>query len=444
MKQNGYSHSIGRWPEVLSPSLTRLLVDCHMINYLDSCSSEEVAAYQNHQISVLLSHAARNSDWWRIRLGIKKGDRSLSFSQIPLLTRDDLRESIAQAGGPLQTPGTHGEIDVAQTSGSSGIPLTFYYTGLVARLNQAYSWLDRQRRGVDSSKRVARFSVHLEPHEGPHLLSSESKLLHKSAEYQRRSQQFTLAEHAQWIKDIQPNYIIGHPTLLSGIIDELAGDANAPRVDLLITFAETVTSDFRRRAKAVLGASTADRYSSQELGPLAFQCPQNEEYYHVAIGNVRVEVLDENGAPSAPGEIGRIYATGLHTLANPIVRYELGDLASLLPRCVCGHPHATLANLLGRERFLLKMPDGSRRYVNFGARHWLSIAPLDEARIVQYVPSVITAEYVMKRPLTADEHQLFLDLLKREITPDIRFEVVRLPSINWGTSYKRQDVVSFI
>lgn len=435
---------MANWPDVLSPKLVTLLGDCHMINHLDSQDWSEVRAFQSRRLSELLSHAAKHSEWWRDRLSMDKDSRKLTFSHLPLMTRADLRESIRLAGGALPVPVQHGVVHKAATSGSSGVPLNFYYSDLVGRLNGAHSWLDRQRRGIDSRQRIVRFSVHLEPHEGTHVMGDESPLLARSAEYQRRAQQFTIAEHAQWIKDIAPNYIVAHPTILSGIMDELEQDPEAPKVELLLTYAETVTPQFRQRAKMILGAETADRYSSQELGPLAFQCPKSEAHYHLASTNVRLEVLDESGQPCPWGAIGRVHATGLHTFANPIVRYELGDLAAMAPECVCGHPHPVLHQLLGRERFLLKMLDGSRRYVNFGARHWLRVAPLDEARIVQYQRDLITAEYVMERELTSQEHQAFTQLLRDEISPDVTYAIVRKQHIDWGPSYKRQDIISLV
>lgn len=432
------------WPEQTPPQLANLLVDCHMIELIESKSWSEVRDYQNRRIAELLKHGVKQSAWWRERIGNFGDGQKLTFNQVQPMTRADLRHSIASAGGSLPVPSGHGAIGQAATSGSSGVPLHFYYSALSGRINAAHYWLDRRRRGIDSSKRVARFSVHLEEHAGPHILTSGNEILERAPEYQRRAQQFNIEEHAHWIKTIAPNYIVAHPTILSGIMDVLENDPGRPQVEALLTYAETVTTNFRSRAKTILGAKTADRYSSQELGPLAFQCPVSDSHYHIASTNVRLEVLNELGKPCEFGEIGRIHATGLHTFANPIVRYELGDLATMLPQCVCGHSHPVLTNLLGRERFLLKMPDGSRRYVNFGARHWLKIAPLKEARIVQYKSDVITAEYVMDRDLSDSEHQAFLLLLQMEISPDVSYEIVRLPEIAWGPSYKRQDIISLV
>src|SRR5215207_1571516 len=108
------------------------------------------------------------------------------------------------------------------------------------------------------------------------------------------------------------------------------------------------------------------------------------------------------------------------------------------PQCVCGHLHPVLTNLLGRKRFLVRLPSGARKYVAFNARDWLPIAPIREYRIVQVTEGVIHAEFVLDRALTPEEHDNALAKLKRDISPDLTYKVVQVETIDWGPSYKRQ------
>jgi phenylacetate-CoA ligase len=222
------------------------------------------------------------------------------------------------------------------------------------------------------------------------------------------------------------------------------GRVEAPAVEKLLTFAETVSPEFRKRARSVLGARVVDRYSCEETGPLAFQCPQSDDHYHIASTNVFLEVLDENGNPSPPGMPGRVIVTGLHNYASPAVRYELRDLASWMPECVCGHSHPVLTNLLGRTRFLVRLPSGDRKHVAFNARDWLPILPVREYRIVQVAEGVIHGEFVLERPITPEEHDRALLKLQRDISPDLTYKIIQVDKIDWGPTYKRQDVVSLV
>jgi phenylacetate-CoA ligase len=247
------------------------------------------------------------------------------------------------------------------------------------------------------------------------------------------------------LAEVRPDYIVGHPTVLSGILDVYEeGRLAPPRVDKLFTLAETVSPEFRRRARSVLGAKIMDIYSCAEIGPLAFQCPHSNEHYHMASANSFLELLDDEGNACSPGAVGRVFVTGLHNYASPVVRYELGDLASWQPECVCGHSHPVLTNLLGRKRFLVRLPSGDRKYVAFNARHWLSIAPVKEHRVVQVSEGVINLELVLDRPITPSEREAALATLHRDISPDLTYEVMQVEKIDWGPSYKRQDVISLV
>ncbi|MDF2797482.1 MAG: hypothetical protein K0R85_226 [Devosia sp.] len=434
----------GAWPDRIDDGLARLLVDSHMIAFHERQPGAAMRRYQLGCIERLLHHARKHSHWWRERLSAMESGASIRLADLPLLGRAEFRASL-EATGALPVPPSHGRVTSASTSGSSGIPLTFHSTGLVGRLNQAQYWQDRIRQGVDSSRTIARFSVHLANHEGEHVARRPNPVLGVGTELQRRPQQFTIEQHAAWLSEVAPGYIISHPTVLTGVMDVFEeGKLAPPKPAALLTYAESLPPDFRARARKIFGAKTLDRYSSQEVGPIAFQCPSSDQHYHVANSHVLVEVLDQNGKPLAPGELGRVYVTSLHNYAGPILRYELGDLAALLPRCPCGHAQPALTRILGRERFLVRLPSGGRAYVNFGARHWLKIAPVSECRLVQTQPLRIEAEYVMDRAMTPAEEQALVALLRHEISPEIDYVVQRLDAIAWGPTYKRQDVVSLV
>ena len=116
-------------------------------------------------------------------------------------------------------------------------------------------------------------------------------ILGLNEEFQRRSKQFTVEEHARWIAEVKPGYVYASATLLMGFLDSYEqGIASPPAAPVLalLSFAETVTPQLRRQARRVLGARVLDRYSSEEIGPMAFQCPVSDEHYHLAATNALV------------------------------------------------------------------------------------------------------------------------------------------------------------
>ena len=85
-------------------------------------------------------------------------------------------------------------------------------------------------------------------------------------------------------------------------------------------------------------------YSTQELGHIAIQCP--EERFHVNQETHLVEI-EESHRNAGYGEI---IVTPLMECAMPLIRYKPGDLVSPgSTRCRCGHQHQILDEILGRS-----------------------------------------------------------------------------------------------
>jgi phenylacetate-CoA ligase len=438
------SDGLDRWPERVDSKVAARLVDSRIILFYERQPYQAIREFQTRRILTLLTHAIEKSEWWRNRLAGAQRKDGIHFADIPLMSRNEYRESIEAHGGSLRLPPEQGAAVENSTSGASGVALKFFYSGLSGRLNSSHYYADYERQGADLNRLRVHFSIKLQEHAGDAVWKRPDRIL-GVANLHRRAQQFTIEQHAHWLAEVRPAAIVSHPTLLSGILSVYEeGRVQPPRVDKVFTFAETVSTDFRKRVRTILGATVADRYSCEEIGPLAFQCPQSDEHYHIASTNIFLELLEDSEKPCEPGSVGRVFVTGLHNYASPVVRYELGDLASWQPQCVCGHSHPVLTNLLGRKRFLVRLPSGARKYVAFNARDWLPIAPVREYRIVQVTEGVIHAEFVLDRALTPEEYDNALAKLKRDISPNLTYKVVQVETIDWGPSYKRQDVVSLV
>jgi phenylacetate-CoA ligase len=80
-----------------------------------------------------------------------------------------------------------------------------------------------------------------------------------------------------------------------------------------------------------------DVYAANEVGPIAWECPQHRGALHLNDDVQWTEILDENDRPVQPGETGQVVVTQLLCRSQPLLRYRIGDLARLLrDRCSCG------------------------------------------------------------------------------------------------------------
>ncbi len=85
-----------------------------------------------------------------------------------------------------------------------------------------------------------------------------------------------------------------------------------------------------------------------EAGILGYEC-QAHRGLHVPEDHLFIEVLDPDGAPVAPGEMGELVVTTFRREAMPFIRYRLGDLGALrTDPCPCGRTHVMIKGILGK------------------------------------------------------------------------------------------------
>jgi len=113
----------------------------------------------------------------------------------------------------------------------------------------------------------------------------------------------------------------------------------------------------RMLCREVWDVPLVDNYSAQEFGHIALQCPESNAY-HVQSESLLVEVIDKNGRPCTPGQIGRVVVSTLQNFAMPLLRYEIGDYAEVGEPCRCGRGLPVLNRIVGRSRNMFRLPDG--------------------------------------------------------------------------------------
>ncbi|MFN2505143.1 MAG: phenylacetate--CoA ligase family protein, partial [Acidimicrobiales bacterium] len=178
-------------------------------------------------------------------------------------------------------------------------------------------------------------------------------------------------------------------------------------------FGEVVDDKVRVACREAFGVPLVDMYSSQEVGYLALQCPENEQY-HLQSEHLLVEVLDDDGEPCLPGRIGRVVATTLHNFATPLLRYAVGDYAQVGEPCPCGRGLPVLTRVVGRQRNMFTLPNGDQFWPSFGDptdfRKALSGLPrLQQFQVIQRSVDDLEVRVVTERPFRANEESAVRD-----------------------------------
>jgi len=237
----------------------------------------------------------------------------------------------------------------------------------------------------------------------------------------------------RFLREVEPQILHGLPTVLAELAIRADRDDWRPsRLAAIFTASEALTPATRRQIEASLGAPVIDSYAAVEAF-VGWQC-ERRDGFHINVDSVIVEVLDESGVPTSPGEVGRVAITTLDNPAMPLIRYAIGDMAIAGDGrpCPCGRTEPLLPRVLGRQvPFLLV--DG-RQVSPWGVlarAHELTF--IRQLQLAQTAPSVVRVN-VLPRPGRAVEEGALRALIAAELGDDIRVEVAildeyrRLPS----------------
>jgi phenylacetate-CoA ligase len=185
-------------------------------------------------------------------------------------------------------------------------------------------------------------------------------------------------------------------------LDDLAAFAEREGIEVtpqraIISTAGTLQRHMRERIERVFGCRPFDRYGSREVGDIAGECSHHEGL-HVFPWTSFVEVLDDNDSPAEPGAPGRIVVTSLANFAMPLLRYEIGDRASLVaedaPQCPCGRGGQRISQLLGRTVDTFKAADGTLINGEYFTHMLYFKDFVERFQVVQHSPSQVTYRLV--------------------------------------------------
>src|SRR5688500_697888 len=108
---------------------------------------------------------------------------------------------------------------------------------------------------------------------------------------QRRTEQFSIEEHARWLTETNLAYLLTAPSVLAGILDVYDSGAWLPR-----QWSRYLPWLKRFRLSCACGhglfwAPQSRTNILHDVRPLAFQCPSgSDQYYYIASTNALVEV----------------------------------------------------------------------------------------------------------------------------------------------------------
>lgn len=404
------------WPPLVNSQTGPLVALLQQLEDIQWLPAEVIAGYQHRQLVALAEYANEYSIHFRARLlsaDLKPTDLSTpeGLRRLPVLGRQEVQICKEDLFCSM-LPQTHTPITLSYSSGSTGEPVNVRRTAISnlfyhAMTVREYLW---HRRDFKGSLAIIRANLPAGVTKMDNWGEPYCSLFNTGPVYVKPITA-DVDLQIEWLKDINPDYLQTYPTNLSALLQRFERlNMKLPQLRQIRTVGETLKDEIRESARRIFNAGIADIYSSEEVGTIALQCPESG-FYHVMSESLIVEVLDEQGEPCQPGQIGRVVVTDLHNFAMPLIRYDIGDYAEVGDDCPCGRGLNVLKRIAGRSRNMLLLPDGRRIWPLLADHLFNDIGTIRQRQLIQRGREKIEARLVADIPLTVGQEKRLTDLL---------------------------------
>lgn len=395
-------------------------------------SADQLRDYQRSQLVQLLIHAKNNAPFYRTRLDVlftRSGDIDWDrWADVPILKRSDLREHGEQLRAGAIPPG-HGRQAAVSTSGTSGLPISVWWTSMGQLAYRASRYRAYRWHGVDWTKTSCSVSgddpTRAAWPEGERMgpWGPDWDPASRTGQTWRINRREPQERKLEFIGRKGVSYLASGPSAIYALALEAEHRGIKLDLDVILPHGAAVSDTDRAAFGRVFGARALDTYASKEGGNVAHACPDSDGM-HVAAEMLLVEIVDHDGRPVPQGELGRVVITPFFSTAQPLIRYDQGDVARFAPTCSCGRHLPRLDGLIGRSTTVFYHPDGRVRSSFVGM--YRSLLNCSVWQIAQTGPTDFEVRYVPLDPAIDGDEAGITRILKQQYFDDAEIRFVKL------------------
>ena len=255
-----------------------------------------------------------------------------------------------------------------------------------------------------------------------------------------------LQHYIERIRESRPVMLRALPEYLLALSRQLEASQQKLVLPSIKPMGGLMSTVMKQRVEDAFGTVVREDYGSSDLGPMAFDCRERNGL-HLFDDHYQFELL-RNGETVPEGDVGLVHVTDLQNRVMPLIRYQLGDLATIdSTPCQCGRttPRITLE---GRLQDTIVLPTGGLITARMACDFFYQFEAVEEFQLIENDASLQLA-YV-----ESASHSLSKDVLRTQFqlqfqdTRELRFRRVRtiLPETSGkfrhvkSRSYRRFDV----
>jgi phenylacetate-CoA ligase len=402
-------------------------------------SREQLEAYQQKQLALLLEHAYENVPYYRRvfdEQALKPEDivELSDLRLLPFLTKSHIQKHLPDLRA--RNYPDHA-FEYVTTGGSTGIPVGFYYEKGISRAKEwAFMKTQWDRVGYRFSDKcvVLRGNVVTPPQVQPLWKNTLLGRWLIMSSYHMTDEH--IPQYIEQIRSFEPKYIQAYPstiTLLARYIRE-HGIEPFPTLKAILCGSENLYPWQRELLQNVFECRVYSWYGNSEQTVLAGECESNT-CYHIFPEYGIVELIGRDDLPlTCEGEPGEVVATGLQNYVCPLIRYRTMDVALYGPSsCGCGRGYPLLKRVEGRLQEFIVLEKGRRVPMTALNMHSAIFDNVAKFQFYQEKEGEVVLKIVRKSCYTDKDTDVILKELHRKLGEDtkvlIRFvdDVPRTP-----------------
>ncbi len=307
-------------------------------------SKSAIKSVQERALKKILKHAHASVPYYTKVLEeaevVKNNNIFLrNFSRIPVLTKDILKLNFEE----LKSRDIHKRKAFLNSSGgSSGEPIVFFHDKSFQDWMVAIKFYYCSVAGKDIGEKELRlWGSERDLMEGKENLSIRlrNRLYNRKELNAFRMSKSNMEVFVREINTYKPKLIEAYvqPIYELAVFLKRRGlEVHSPAG--IITSAGTLYPEMEMLIEEVFKCKVFNRYGSREVGDVAMTCECKEGLHLVPLVHY-IEVQNS-----------KVLITNLKNFSMPLIRYEIGDIASMSDRkCACGRSFSMLKKVEGRE-----------------------------------------------------------------------------------------------
>jgi phenylacetate-CoA ligase len=306
----------------------------------DSYSGEQIKIYQENAFNYLKNFAVKSDKY--------QDFKHIPFEEFPIITKEELQTSGKKFHTNFRKP-----YKKISTSGSSGIPLSFFLSKEMLLKKRASQLKMLAWYGLNREDREMKIGG------GPIDFKTKTYYLLRNKRY-HSSFNLSNKEYANVVKNynkFKPKVLYGYPSSIADVISfAIDHQISLHKPQIVLLHAENLYEHIKILIQNTFpDVFIVNQYWATEAN-LGVSCPEGN--VHIDEDTVICEVLN----PDADG-VGDLIITNLYSFDFPLIRYNLGDRVKISDsQCPCGRKTKIFERIEGRSTDYCQLKNGKRIY----------------------------------------------------------------------------------